>query len=317
MEKIHKYPIKVVSQLTGLSAHVIRAWEKRYKVLDPERTNTNRRLYSDEDIEKLKLLNEATTLGHNIGGIANLSTEELKSILKLNGGKKSIGKEISSEVITSFSSIEEFLEECIETIKSYNGKTLENLLLQASMKFSQPVLIEEVIIPLVYKVGDLWHNGTIRIAHEHLASGIIRSFLSNIIDNYQVSESSPKIICATPRGQEHELGALIVGVVASSEGWRVIYLGSNIPVEEIASAADYLDVKVVALSLVYPKDDQQLKRELIKLGKLLSSKTSLIIGGRAAAAYSDVIEESGGILVTDTQQFRDELNFVREKGLII
>ena len=68
MEKLYKYPIKVVSQMTGLSAFVIRAWEKRYSVVIPSRTETNRRLYSENDIEKLRLLNEAVQGGHNIGG---------------------------------------------------------------------------------------------------------------------------------------------------------------------------------------------------------------------------------------------------------
>ncbi len=77
MEKMYKYPIKVVSQMTGISAFVIRAWEKRHNVVTPSRTETNRRLYSDEDIEKLKLLNEAVKSGHNIGGIAYLSIDEL------------------------------------------------------------------------------------------------------------------------------------------------------------------------------------------------------------------------------------------------
>jgi len=315
VEKLHKYPIKVVSQLTGLSAFVIRAWEKRYGVLDPERTETNRRLYSELDIEKLKLLSEAIEHGHNIGGIANLSIHELKSILKQNGGRQTSGKEKILTASLSITSSEEFLAVCIETIKSYDGKKLENLLLQASSKYSQPILIEEIIIPLVYKVGDLWHDGTIRIANEHLASSIIRSFLSNILDNYQAADSAPKIICATPRGQDHELGALIAGVVAASEGWSVVYLGSNIPVEEIAAAAEYLVVSVVALSLVYPKDDQLLKRDLIRLGKLLKSKAILIVGGRAASAYSDVLEEIKAIMVNDTKQLGVELDKVRERSV--
>ncbi len=80
----YKYPIKVVSQMTGLSVHVIRAWEKRYNVVEPERTNTNRRLYSEEDIEKLKLLNNVLHEGHSIGGVANLSLNELKNLLSEN-----------------------------------------------------------------------------------------------------------------------------------------------------------------------------------------------------------------------------------------
>ena len=78
MASEYKYPIKVVSQMTGLSVHVIRAWEKRYHVVEPDRTDTNRRLYSVDDIEKLRLLNDASHLGHNIGRLANLSLSELK-----------------------------------------------------------------------------------------------------------------------------------------------------------------------------------------------------------------------------------------------
>jgi DNA-binding transcriptional MerR regulator len=81
MANNYKYPIKVVSQMTGLSVHVIRAWEKRYNVVEPDRTDTNRRLYSEEDIEKLKLLNDAVHHGHHIGGIANLSLLELKKLI--------------------------------------------------------------------------------------------------------------------------------------------------------------------------------------------------------------------------------------------
>ena len=134
--------------------------------------------------------------------------------------------------------------------------------MNASAKLTQPVLIEEVVIPLVYKIGDMWHNGEIRVANEHLASSVIRSFLFNLLESYSVNDSAPVLVSATPRGQEHELGALIAGVVAASAGWKVIYLGSNLPSEEIGSVVSYLNAKVVALSLVYPSDDQTLCKEL-------------------------------------------------------
>ena len=76
MEKVYKYPIKVVSQMTGISEFVIRAWEKRYDAVIPSRTESNRRLYSEEDIEKLRLLNDAVQKGHNIGGIARLNINQ-------------------------------------------------------------------------------------------------------------------------------------------------------------------------------------------------------------------------------------------------
>lgn len=306
---MYKYPIKVVSQMTGLSAFVIRAWEKRYDAVTPSRTDTNRRLYSEEDIEKLKLLNEAVHKGHNIGGIANLSIEELRSVLESKSDSSKGDEEFSNNVFTD---IESIVANCIEAIKAYDAKSLETLLLKASTKMNQPQLIENLIIPLVYKVGDLWHDGFIRVANEHLASAVIRSFLSNLIERHVPNDNAPIIISATPRGQDHELGAMIAGVVAASVGWKVVYLGPNLPVEEIAAVADSLEAKVVALSIVYPNDDPQLKKDLINLNRMLPKNISIIVGGRAAGGYLDVLDEINAIVVKDTKQLKTELEAVRE-----
>ncbi len=309
MEKMYKYPIKVVSQMTGVSVFVIRAWEKRYNAVTPSRTETNRRLYSEEDIEKLKLLNEAVRSGHNIGGVANLSINELRSVLSRNNETSTLIDESTNERLADTNSI---IINCIEAIRAYDGKALETLLLKASAKMSQPHLIEELIIPLVYKVGDLWHDGDIRVANEHLASAVIRFFMTNLLEQHMPSENAPIIISATPRGQDHELGALIVGVVAAAAGWKVIYLGPNLPVEEIAAVTDSLNANLVALSIVFPGDDLQLKKELRHLRQMLPTNVKLIIGGRAADGYLDVLEEIGASVLKDTKQLRNELEALRE-----
>jgi DNA-binding transcriptional MerR regulator/methylmalonyl-CoA mutase cobalamin-binding subunit len=307
----YKYPIKVVSQMTGLSVHVIRAWEKRYNVVEPDRSDTNRRMYSEEDIEKLKLLNDAIHLGHNIGGIANLSAKELKSLLKKENQESS---EPSSIIVKSEpdKNIQEILTECISSIKNYDAKQLESILLNTSTKFTQPVLIEELIVPLVYKIGEMWHDGEIRVANEHLASSVVRSFLFNLLEAYSINDSAPVMVSATPRGQEHELGALIAGVVAASSGWKVIYLGASLPAEEISSVVSYLNARVVALSIIYPNDDPHLKQELKKIHQLLPAGVSMIAGGRAAKGYYDVLDEIGTVIVKNTKQLRMELEAIRE-----
>jgi DNA-binding transcriptional MerR regulator/methylmalonyl-CoA mutase cobalamin-binding subunit len=311
MADSYKYPIKVVSQMTGLSVHVIRAWERRYNVVEPDRTDTNRRLYSEEDIEKLKLLNDALRLGHHIGGVANLSLAELRSLSSKEAKSTS---EIKNDFapLSSDKIVEDFLSESLEAIKNYNAKKLESILLNASSKLTQPKLIESFIIPLVYKVGELWHSGEIRVANEHLASSAIRGFLYNLLESYSLSNSAPVLVSGTPRGQEHELGALIAGVVAASSGWKVTYLGSNLPAEEISAVVSHLNARVVALSLVYPNDDLHLKRELKKFEHLLPAGVSLIVGGRAAHGYYDVLNEIGALIVKDTKQLRTQLETIRE-----
>jgi len=309
MEELYKYPIKVVSQMTGLSAFVIRAWEKRYNVVIPSRTDTNRRLYSEDDIEKLKLLNEAVHNGHNISGIAKLSINELKAVLERKQNSSTMMNESSVNMLSDVNSI---INTSIEAIKAYDAKTLETLLLKASSKMSQPLLIENLIIPLVYKIGDMWHDGTIRVANEHLASAVIRSFLTNLIEQYIPTENAPIVISATPRGQDHELGALIAAIIAASAGWKVIYLGPNLPVEEIAAVTDNLEAKAVALSIVYPNDDPTLRKDLLNLKKMLQENIAIIIGGRAAHGYLDVLDEIGAVVVKNIKQLRTELESIRE-----
>ena len=311
MASSYKYPIKVVSQITGLSVHVIRAWEKRYNVVEPDRTDTNRRLYSEEDIEKLKLLNDALHLGHHIGGIANLSLLELKMLLPKEA-RSPIDNKNGLDSINLEVTVEETLAVCLEAIKNYDAKKLESILLSASSKLTQPILIEQLIIPLVYKVGDLWHSGEIRVANEHLASSVIRGFLYNLLESYSLSNSAPVLVSGTPRGQEHELGALIAGVVAASSGWRVVYLGTNLPAEEISAVVSHLNARVVALSIVYPNDDLHLKHELKKFKHLIPDGVSIIVGGRASNGYYDVLDEIGAVVVKDSRHLRLELEAIRE-----
>ena len=308
----YKYPIKVVSQMTGLSVHVIRAWEKRYNVVEPDRSDTNRRLYSEEEIEKLKLLNDAVHSGHNIGGIANLSLNELKKLVAKENIYSAVTNDKSISPADPDKSINEIMSECLDAIKNYDAKKLESVLLNASAKLTQPVLLEELVVPLVYKVGELWHGGKIRVANEHLASSIVRSFLFNLLESYSISDSAPVMISATPRGQEHELGALIAGVVAASSGWKVIYLGASLPAEEIGAVVTHLNARVVALSIIYPNDDPHLKSELNKLHQILPAGVSVVVGGRATNGYLDVLDEIGAVMVKNTKQLRLELEAIRE-----
>ena len=310
MEIENKYSIKAVSSITGINEHTIRAWEKRYNAITPQRSDSNRRFYSKQEIEKLRLLNKAVNIGHNIGSIANLSIDDLNSMLNNTPANSNNVNVYSNDALGDTETI---IQNCIEAIKEYDGKGLEILLLKASTKMSQPHIIENLIVPLIYKVGDLWHDGIIRIANEHLASSVIRYFLMNIIEQNSPAQNAPIIVSATPRGQEHELGALIVGVIASSIGWKVIYLGSNLPVEEIAAAADSLKAKIVSLSFVYPLDDAQLNKDLRNLRMMMSSEVSIIAGGRAVNGYKKILEEVQAIIINDSKELSSKLEVLRNK----
>ena len=120
-----------------------------------------------------------------------------------------------------------------------------------------------------------------------------------------------KLIVATPSGQLHELGALLVYSTATNLGWRVIYLGASLPAAEITGAALQHGVRAIALSLVYPEDDPLVDTELRKLRQLLPPEVSIIVGGRAAEAYRSSIESIGAFLIGDLNALYNTLDQLR------
>ena len=168
------HPIRVVARRTGLTSHVIRVWEKRYGAVLPMRTPTNRRLYSDSDVERLQLLHRAILAGHSIGQIAQLPNERLQALVAADEMSAStLPRTTSSRSVDS--SPQSMLDACLEAVERLDAAALEELLTQATVALSQPVLIEQVIVPLMYRIGDRWHEGTLRVAHEHLASAVVRT----------------------------------------------------------------------------------------------------------------------------------------------
>lgn len=311
MKNENKYPIKAVAQLTGLSVHVIRAWEKRYNAVSPLRTDTNRRLYSESDIEKLQVLLTLTSKGHNIGGIAKMPLSELKEILSEQPETSKPNFKFQRNV-SKISDPDSLFTSCLKSVYAFDIKNLESILYKASVNLSQPVLLDRIIAPLIIEVGEMWKEGEIRVFHEHMVTASIRGFLYNLIDSSKTIESAPSVLVTTPQGQLHELGALMAAVAASTEGWNVTYLGPNLPAEEIVGAAQRLQCKAIALSIVYPTDDWILRKELLKFNQILPQNTSLIVGGKGARGYLDVLEEIGAKVVVDMIGLRKSLNSIRE-----
>jgi len=300
--------IKVVANRTGLSAHVIRIWEKRYGAVSPERTGTNRRLYSDEQIERLSLLRDITQAGHSIGHIAKLPTEKLRKL-----AIESLDtKRPAARAGRGGPAAPAFLEECIAAVKALDARALEGALKRGATELGAQGLLQRVVAPLARDVGELWREGSLTAAHEHFATAVIRVFLSQAAKPFAGADQAPVLVVATPAGQLHELGALLVGAAAANLGWHVTYLGAGLPAAEIAGAARQSHAKAVALSLVYPEDDPRLATELTALRQALPPDVTLLVGGRAMAAYRDVLKQIGATLVEDLPQLGSALDNLRK-----
>jgi DNA-binding transcriptional MerR regulator/methylmalonyl-CoA mutase cobalamin-binding subunit len=310
MRKDNLYPIRVAARMSGLTPHVIRAWERRYGVVSPIRTDTNRRFYTEKDIKRLNLLRRATALGHSISQVAKLSSEELEGIIKMEEGVKSTqnGSSKPSRMPSNF-----YYDSCIAAVERLATEDLESALVKAEAELGQTAFIDQLIVPLMHNIGDLWRDGHLRVAHEHFATAVVRDFLSQLKSVPIASSTAPNLVVATPSGQLHDIGALITAVTAVSEGWRVVFFGASLPAEEIAGAVLKTVARAVALSIVYPEDDFSLREELRRLRRFLPEGVSLLVGGRGADSYADVLEEIRAIRVKDMKSFRFELESIRSK----
>jgi DNA-binding transcriptional MerR regulator/methylmalonyl-CoA mutase cobalamin-binding subunit len=300
-------PIKVVALRTGLSAHVIRIWEKRYGAVAPDRTGSNRRLYSDADIERLTLLRQLTQSGRSIGLIAKLPTEQLRELASASAA----ASPAQSRAGMATDAAAALLADCLAAVQALDARAMEESLRRAEIELGGQGMLQRVAAPLAQTLGERWRSGSITAAHEHFASAVLRTHLALAAKPFAASPSEPALLIATPAGQLHELGALLVAAVAANLGWQVTYLGASLPAAEIAGAARQRQARAVALSLVYPEDDPRLEGELTRLRELLPPEVPIIVGGRAMPAYGGVCNRIGALRAEDLAHVGDLLDPLR------
>ena len=217
-----QYSIKELEQLSGIKAHTIRIWEKRHKIIEPSRTATNIRYYSDLDLKKLINVSLLNTYGIKISKIADMSLDDVnKKVLEISELQNDKGVHIDQMVIAMIDMEEELFE-----------KILSNLIL----RFGFEKTITEIIYPFLEKIGILWQTQNITPAHEHFISNLIRQKIIVSIDGLPIPpKNSKKILLFLPEGEMHELGLLFYHFLIRKSGYRTYYLGQNVPHEDLIS----------------------------------------------------------------------------------
>ncbi|MFZ2170975.1 MAG: MerR family transcriptional regulator [Methylococcaceae bacterium] len=300
-----QYLISTVSKRSGVKSDLVRAWERRYQAVTPIRTAGGHRVYTDQDIARLKLLNQATSNGHSISQIAQLSLDDLKNLLKNETGAAPQALDtISYKTSDRIHLAEDYIEKCYAAVLAFDAKSLESHFENAIVELGSEAFIEHLLTPLLTRIGDRWKTGELRPVHEHMTSAIIRSLTYILRNNNPCAADAPRMIVSTPIGQLHELGALLAAIMAELKGWQVTYLGANLPAEEIAAAVKYTNARAVTISLSFSTDDHVVAKELRRLKKLIGNNVALIVGGRAAADYKAVLDEVGVLNIQSYEHFR-------------
>ena len=246
------YSIKDLENISGVKAHTIRIWERRYGLIEPNRTSTNIRYYSDADLKKLLNISILNQNGYKISKIAQLSEQQLRDrVLELciNGRKNNL-----------------HIESLMVSMLELDEKKFVNVLSAAVIKYGFEATVEQVLFPFLDRIGMLWQTGTINPAHEHFISNLIRQKIMVAIDNemQNIVAQGPKMIFFLPEGEMHELGILFYSFIARKEGLEVIYLGASVPLEDLKAVQQIRPADAFFTSFVTARDKEQLEVDLLK-----------------------------------------------------
>ena len=271
-----RHPIRVVAQRTGLTTATIRAWERRYDAVSPSRSDGGQRLYSDGEVERLGMLRQLTLAGRPISMVAPLADDAARALL-LEDRSSAPGPEAPENGARPSRVIDRAYAQVLEP----DAGGLERTLWLAAASLGSRVFLEEVVGPLLARVGEAWVAGEVDPGREHLASDVIDGALARIAEPSRSSDG-PGLVVATFPGERHGLGARLVSAAASVEGWRVSYLGTDLPATDIAAMAARVRAKAVAISIVGRDRLAETIHSLTALRELLGPNVEILVGGRSA-----------------------------------
>jgi DNA-binding transcriptional MerR regulator len=255
------YSIKAVAHMAGITEPTLRAWEKRYNILTPQRTESGHRRYTKRDIYRVIWLKNRLEEGMSISQASTLLLtqpeknldEVLQSEVKQGwstpgtkrnghstGGRQSQGSEIRSLKVLSGELLNAFLE--------YNEQKADNLLSEAVGLYSPEEICVDIMQPVMREIGERWMRNEVTVATEHFASNMCRTRVNAMIDSLPVVETGPLILTACGPHEFHELGVIVTTFFLRRHGWRVIYLGQNVPALDLEKDLRRLRPSLVVFS---------------------------------------------------------------------
>lgn len=264
-----KYSIKDLEKLTGIKAHTIRMWEKRYKFLTPERTLTNIRFYSDQDLRSFLNVSILNRNGFKISHIVKMKHAEINDkILEITENVHDFDNQIES-LIVAMTEMDELM--------------FEKILTSSILKLGLENTVTQIIYPFFEKIGVLWQIGTINPGQEHFVSSLIRQKLIIAIDGQynSLSAHSKLFLLFLPHGEFHEIGLLYAHYLIKKSGFRVIYLSQDVPYEDIVEVAQMKPPDYLFTSFTSFITEEDLKSYVDKLSVAFPDKTIFVSGFQA------------------------------------
>lgn len=269
------YSIRVASRLTGVSSDTLRMWERRYGFPKPERNESQVRVYTDADIERLVLISRALKAGFRSGEVIHRGSEELRELLVSSA-------RVEPETDRRTPTIESLLNRLIQD----DPEGLRDELRRSVALLGPKQFLTDVAAPLVEQVGNAWAAGRIAVRHEHLVSEVLSSKLRLLLSAYDDRASSPVVLLATLSDEQHGLGLDMVALYLALAGATPRLLGVNTPADQIAEAAVALSADVVGVSVSEASDLALTETHLRRVLSSLPSRIEIWVGGKSARKLS-------------------------------
>jgi DNA-binding transcriptional MerR regulator len=261
------YSIKELEALTGIKAHTIRIWEKRHNIICPERSSTNIRSYSDDDLKQILNVSTLYNQGYKISKIANLSKEEVRSKVE----------ELSEEAKPEN---ELFIDQLTISMVDMDEIKFEKLLSNAILKFGFENTIMDVVYPFLKKIGVLWLSNKINPTQEHFISNLVRQKIIVAIDSldYHVKDSAETAVLFLPENELHEIGLLFFHFIVKKKGLKTYYLGQNVPFQDLVKAVKEVNADILISSVAYISSDKDFTEFIQNMSDNFNDKKILLTG---------------------------------------
>ncbi len=297
------YSIKAVAQATGLSVETLRAWERRYGIIEPRRSVSGHRIYTAHDVSRLRRLRETTACGHSISKIAHLSNDELAQLLR-DGDSDHTHRGAAKMLIARI----------LRAVEQYLPPECEQSIAMAFALLPPAEAIREVLSPALREVGSRWHSGEFGIGQERILSSAVRRQVTSLLNTYNRIAKGPTVVFATLSGERHELGLLMCAALAASQALRVDYLGPDLPAEVIGEHAHRVDAAAVAISLAMSEDLRRSLRQLAVLRKRLARHVEIWVGGAGSFHVEALKLPKGTVHMAGSRDFEQRVTLLAARG---
>jgi DNA-binding transcriptional MerR regulator len=291
-----KYTIKVVTERTGVPSVTLRAWERRYAFLEPERLENNYRLYSERDIQVVRWITHRLEEGLSISN----AVREYKNLRSQGVWPEALPTvSVPEPRQTPKYPPEQYAQMLFDALTTHDEGRARKIVDSIQSMFDLNTIFFQIFQPCLYQIGDAWYRGEIRIATEHFASAFIRSILMNLLQAFPIYSSAPTLLVGCAPEEFHEIAPLMLSVLLRREGYQVEFLGPDLPVDDLVLYAEDTGSDMVIVSAGFEETAQPLYQMQAKLNEL-SGQPSLGFGGRYFNENPSALQDMGGVFLGQT-----------------